>query len=231
LAGAEFGEGVSEISQRDRPGRHRAAVDRATVVAEYGAGEVFQHRLDLALDRMLRLPVIGMVDALGTGDAQEASVLAGAIVVQRRRLAGARHRGDRGLRHRPVGAAAQRRGIEPGLRQHARDPRDMPRLAGMRGAGQRQLFVAEAESVGGAGLDQRQGLQRLDRGARENRRCHIADGQHASAVGIGHGDGAAMPALDQRPAQDFDQNRVIHVRCASGTAMLRPHNPVACRAP
>ena len=99
-----------------------------------------------------------------------------------------------------MGAAAQRRGIERRLRQHARDARDMPRLAGMRGAGQRQLLVAEAVSIRGAGLDQRQSLQRLDRGARENRRRHVAYGQHGSAIGIGHRDGAAMLALDHGTA-------------------------------
>ena len=52
--------------------------------------------------------------------------------------------------------------------------------------------IAEAVTVGGAALDQRQGLQRLDGGAREDAPADIADGRARLAGGIDHGDGAAV---------------------------------------
>ena len=80
----------------------------------------------------------------------------------------------------------------------------------MRGAGQRQLLGAEAVAVGGAGFDQRQRLHRLDRRARIDRPLDVAQRQHRAAVGVDHRDRAAMPAFDQRAAQDLDQNRITH---------------------
>src|SRR4029077_18180987 len=100
------------------------------------------------------------------------------------------------------------------------------------GAGQREFLVAKTITVGGATLDQRQGLQRLDGGARKNRRRHVADGQHRAAIGVGDRDGAMVPAFHQASAQNFDQNRVSHRRCSSGRATLqKPDNAVACKAP
>ena len=86
----------------------------------------------------------------------------------------------------------------------------MAGLAAVRGAGQRQFLQAEAVAVGGAAFDQRQRLQRLDRRARKDRPLDVAQRQHARAVGVDHRDRAGMPALDQRAAQDLDQNRITH---------------------
>jgi hypothetical protein len=107
-------------------------------------------------------------------------------------------------------SAAKRRRIKTRLRQHARDARDMGRLATVRGAGQRKLLVAKSVTIGGAGFDERQGLQRLDGRTRQDRRRDIADGKHRRSVGIGNRDGAAMAALHHRPAKNFDKNRIAH---------------------
>ncbi len=61
--------------------------------------------------------------------------------MQRRGDAGARERVSGGMRHRPMRAATQRRSVEAGLAEHVLDDDDMARLAAMRGAGERQLFV------------------------------------------------------------------------------------------
>ena len=177
-----------------------------------GAGKVFQHGAHLPLHRMFGPEIIGRVGAHRASEAEEAGMLAGAIVVQRRGPTRTRQRISGGLRNRPMHAAAQRGSIEASLRQHALDAGDMRRLAAMRCAGERQLFVAEAITVGRPALDKRNRLQRLDRRARKDPRCDIANGQHAAAFGITHRHGAAVTALHQRPARHFDQDRIAHVR-------------------
>ena len=144
--------------------------------------------------------------------------------MQRRRRAGSRHGGGGGLRNRPMRAAAQVGRRKPGFRQHALDASDMRSFAAMRGASERQFLIAQAEAIGRALLDQRQGLQRLHRGTRKYRRRHVAESENGPAFGIGHGNGAAVPAFDQRPARHFDQNRIFHTErfaCSSEVARLR----------
>lgn len=108
-------------------------------------------------------------------------------------------------------AAFECRLVQAGLRQHGACQLDMWRLTGMRGAGQRQLPITEAVGIGSAALDQRQRLDRLDRRTREHRLCRVADLPDGLAVGVEDGNSAAMGALDESAAQDFDQNRICHV--------------------
>jgi len=81
----------------------------------------------------------------------------------------------------------------------------------MRGAGQRQLLIAEAATIGRAVLDQRQRLHRLDRRTRKHRHRHVANGQYGGPIGVGHRNRTAMPAFHQRTARHFDENRIGHV--------------------
>jgi hypothetical protein len=57
-------------------------------------------------------------------------------------------------------------------------------------------------------LDQRQGLQRLDRGARKDRPQDVARMLQQGAAGIGHGIGDAMGALEQFAAPDQHGDRI-----------------------
>ena len=116
----------------------------------------------------------------------------------------------------------------PRFGQHRRGRRDMARLAAVRGAGERQFGIAEAVAVGGAALDQRQGLQRLDGGARKDAPADVADRRPPLAAGIDHGDGAAMEALDQRAAGDFDEDR--DCSCAGSTRAASQAQGVASAA-
>ena len=86
----------------------------------------------------------------------------------------------------------------------------MARLAGVRGAGQRQLLRTKAVDIRSAAFHQRQRLQCLYRRARIDRTLDVAQRQHAAAAGIDHGNGTGMPTFDQRPAQNFDQERITH---------------------
>ena len=105
-------------------------------------------------------------------------------------------------------AAFERRGVEPGLGQHAGGGAHVLGLAVVRGAGERQLLGAEPEPVGGAAFHQRQRLQQLDRRARKHRPRDVAERDDARAVGVHHGDGAGMRRFDAAAAQDFDQDRI-----------------------
>ena len=77
-------------------------------------------------------------------------------------------------------------------------------------AGERDLLVGQAVLVRDAALDQGQGLQRLDGGARENAPVHVADRQNRSPLRIDHRDAAPMARLDQVPAGDLDKKRIVH---------------------
>lgn len=81
VTGAEFSEATGEILQRHRPGRHRAAVDGADLLSQDGAGEIFQHGMDLLLHRMFGTEIFVPLDAHRASEAEKAGVLAGAIVV------------------------------------------------------------------------------------------------------------------------------------------------------
>jgi len=95
---------------------------------------------------------------------------------------------------------------EIGARKPAPHGIDMDRLAAMRGAGERDLGIAQTEPLGGAGLHQRQGLQRLYGRAREDRAVDVAPGTHHAAGGIDHGCGAGVTALDHLAAGRLDQD-------------------------
>jgi hypothetical protein len=108
-------------------------------------------------------------------------------------------------------AAAQSGRIETGFRQHRFDAGNMPRFAAMGRASKRQRFVPQSVAIRRSPLDERQRLQRLDRGTREYRRRHVADRERHRSGRIGDRNGAAMPAFDQRTSRDFDQNGIGHV--------------------
>ena len=98
--------------------------------------------------------------------------------------------------------------VEPGLGEQAPHRLDMHTVAAMRGAGDRELVIAEPKRVGGAALDQRNGLQRLDRGAREHRSLDIAERKQEPPISIGNGDSAGMAALDERPSDHLDEDGI-----------------------
>jgi hypothetical protein len=87
----------------------------------------------------------------------------------------------------------------------------MRRLAAVRGAGERKLFIAKTVTIGRPLFHEGQRLKDLDRRTRENRRRNVADGQHHFSRRVGKSDGGAVAALDQRSARHFDNNRISHI--------------------
>ena len=103
---------------------------------------------------------------------------------------------------------ASARLVEPGFGEHPRRERHMRGLAGMRGAGERKLLIAEAEAIRRPALDQRQRLDRLDRRARENRPLDVAEREHDAAVRVDHNPRAAMLRFDAPASRDFDDDGI-----------------------
>ena len=78
---------------------------------------------------MFRRHIAAMVDTKTTGDAHKARVLAGAIVVERRRLpSGACERVARGPMARPMGTAFEGASVKAKLGEHALGNGDMRRI-------------------------------------------------------------------------------------------------------
>ena len=212
LARADPGEGEREVAQRDRVGRNRAAIRAARGGGQIEARRRLQRGGDAAHDRMIGRDVAAGEPAhIGaareaTRHAQEAGVLAGAVVAARvRRRAGRGELALHGLAGWPVRAALERVLVEPGFREHARDHRRVCRLAVVRRACDGQLLVGETERVGGAALDQRQGLQDLDRRAREDRELDVADRDDHRAVGVDDRDRPTMRRFALAAADRFDE--------------------------
>ena len=82
--------------------------------------------------------------------------------------------------------------------------------SGMRRAGERNLLVAQTQPIGGAALDERQGLQRLDGGARIDRPVRVAKGHNHPAVGIDDRAGPAVGGFDPFSARGLDDHRIGH---------------------
>ena len=105
-------------------------------------------------------------------------VLARAVVVQRRGLLVAPHqRMGRPLVEGHVGAAFEIGFRQPDPRQPCGDPIDMAGLAVCEAQASAISSSPEAEGVGGAALDQRHRLQRLDRRAGIDRPLDVAPGR------------------------------------------------------
>src|SRR5476649_2937341 len=83
----------------------------------------------------------------------------------------------------------------------------MARLAIMRGAGQRDVLVAEAEALDGAALDEGHRLDRLVGRARQDGLVDVAPRSDDRAVGLHDRGDAFVAALDHRSARDFDDDR------------------------
>ena len=122
----------------------------------------------------------------------------------------ARERAPLLFAERPMRAAFERAFVISGFGEHRAHRRDMGLAAGVRGAGKRDLVVAEAEAIGGAAFDERQGLQGLDGGARINRPLGVAERQNHPAVGIDDRARAAMGGFDPIAARGLDGHRIRH---------------------
>ena len=117
----------------------------------------------------------------------------------------ARHRRRHVRRQRDV-RPAREVGLRSGPpREHRGGQREVARLARVRGAGERERIGAEAEAVGRAVGDERQGLERLGGRAPEGHQVRIAGGASrlprasTTTADTGCTDSDPVPASDFRP--------------------------------
>src|SRR5439155_234875 len=89
-----------------------------------------------------------------------------------------------GVRQRPVRPAHQVAFRALGPLQELAHERDLPRLAGMRRAGQRQVLPRQPEPLHDPVLDQRQRLERLGGRAPERRVIRIACARHEAPTAV-----------------------------------------------
>ena len=82
--------------------------------------------------------------------------------------------------------------------------------ARVRCAAERNLLLAQTQAVCSAARDERQGLQRLDGGARINRPIGVAKGHHHPAVRIDHRARPAMGGLNEVAARGLDNHGIQH---------------------
>ena len=228
--GGHTGKRQCQLAQRDGVGRDRAAVGAAWGDVQVVSGGSLQRIGDLPHHRMPGLHVTRQKPArLAIGDvaaqADEARVLAGAVVVQcGRLLARCGHRLQGPVVVGPVRTALQGADVQPGLVQHRRRGGRVHALAAVRRAGQRQFGIAQAEAVGRARRHQRQRLQHLDGRSREDRSVDVTERGVERAIGIDDGDRAAVEGLDDPAACDFDEDR-------GGEGGRMHPATVACRQP
>ena len=93
--------------------------------------------------------------------------------------------------------------VEPGP-----DRLDVAGLAVVRRAGQGELDVGAGEGVGCSRLDQREGLEGLDRGTGVHEAVDVAPGPQQRPTGVDHGGVDLVHALGLRSAPELDDRSV-----------------------
>ena len=183
------------------------------------AGHLGERRGERPLHRVVEADIAFDREAGVGGEGEEARMFARAVVVDGPRLLASE---DQALfvvaQGRPLGAAFQALRRQTGGGQHLAGGRDMHRLAIVRGAGECDVALGEAEAVGGAAFHQRQRLKRLDRRTGKGRPLGLAMDGDQRAAGIGDDNVDAVAALDKRAAGDLNDGggKVLH-RCLSGS--------------
>ena len=173
-----------------------AAVDAGDERFLRHAGQVRHRRTDRLLQRMIEIEVrIGWQPAQ-SAIGQHAAVLARAVVMQRREpYAGRRRLFTRGVVERWVDAALQiRRGATRAL-EHIGHRLDVPRLAGVARAQERDLRRAVSEALDAAARNEGHCLQRLQRTACGREVVWIASRKKQFPVTIDHRDRSVVDAV------------------------------------
>ena len=110
-----------------------------------------------------------------------------------------------------MGAALEVALGQPGLLQDRPDRGEVSLLGVVRGAGDGEFFVRQAEGVGGSGEDERESLKRLGRGAGVEVGFGIADTFEYVAFRIADDEAPTVDALDEHAApHGYERGGVVH---------------------
>ena len=124
-------------------------------------------------------------------------------------------------------AAFERAFVVSRFREHRARDRDMLLAARVGRAAERNLLLAQTEAVRGAACDKRQGLQRLDGGARINGSIDVAKGHHHPAVRIDDRARPAMDGFDKVAAHGLDDHWVGHRLLSRREEKTLGSNPIS----
>ena len=153
---------VSKWAQRKSPGGHRAAVNAPGQFRNIDVTISGDCLGDGPLDRVIDLHIALGINTELAGESQHACVLAGAAIVNPKRLAAILDSLVMRLDFDgPMGAALVLILLVFGLFQHGAGDVDMRGLAIVGGAGERQFLLAKAKAISRARLDQRHTLKGL----------------------------------------------------------------------
>ena len=99
---------------------------------------------------------------------------------------------------------------------------DMALLAAVRGAGERDVLVAQPELLDRTAFDEGHGLDRLVGRTRQDGRIDVAPGRHDRAVRLDDGGDPLVPAFDDRSPRHLDDHRALahHPRSSFTTVTL-----------
>ena len=198
-----------EPDQRDPVHRDSASLESAGSRVEIGPGHLRDDLRDTTLDGVLRanVPLERLVHMERGG--KEARVLARRVVVKRRerlpfpaQLFGGRRAEGR------LSAAFEVLHTEPQPSEPGGDRVHVERFAAVRAGGQRDLGRAEREMVGGPGLDERNGLERLDRRARVDRGLDVPPTPRYRAVDTDDRRRPPVSTFHHVTPNDFDENGI-----------------------
>jgi hypothetical protein len=203
--GREFRGAERDGIERQRERRQAAAIDRQGDVAFIHPHPARERRGDALLHRVVRAVIAVGHPLLLHTVREHAGVLAGTVVVNAAWLLAGTQHGVRGrLVQREVRTAGEHRVGHRRLRQDRAGGRHMERLPAMRRGAQRQLLAGELETRDAAGLDERQGLEHLDRRPHEAVVRRVAGAGDQSLFGVRDRDVDAVNGLDHLAADRLD---------------------------
>ena len=124
-------------------------------------------------------------------------------------------------------AAREHAFIKPCPFQHLARHRDVALRARVRRPRKCQMTVVECQRASGARLDQRQCLQRLDRGTGINWYRDVTECDNDMSVRVCNGNAATMRAFDELSARDLDEDRISHPLCRAALLAIRWGPPLS----
>src|SRR5215211_4112945 len=198
----DAGEACGEPPQRKGEGGDAAVVAGNEHLVLPQAADLGDETDYAALERVAGVAVGGGLVALVDADGEHPGVLARAVAVDRTRLFAATDQPVRfGFIQWQMGAALQVILGQAGLIQDRPDGGKVRLLGVVRGAGHGEFPIRKPEGVGGAREDERQGLERLGRGAGVDVGFGIANGLEYVAIRITDGETPAVDALEKCAAR------------------------------
>ena len=203
--GRDAREGDREAERRERVHRRAAAVNAGG--RDRLAGEVGDRLADGALQGV-RGPRYAPRPAVGAAGREHGRVLARAVLREGARAPGRACQASRSAASRGRSGVFCRSVVEGGGGEHPADAVQVVALAGVARARQREQRALEVQ----ARPDHRDGLQRLVRRPREDRRLPVAGGRDDVPVAVDRHGRAVVHALDEAGPDDTGEDGVAHGR-------------------